>query len=337
MFTSTVSVNAADLVNALAGVKPLFVKGSKTIALHLVSKHSKLTVTAGVDSMYTCDIPVVTEDAPLDVTVTYFDITTLIANSGLAEFELIGGMLEIHTSRAIIKLPPAFSTVQEFPEDYNDVYPVSTDSVVAGVKTLLSAGLSRIYKKEKSITLHTDYAVIKYPNIWVRTRTIGLHWPGVVLAPDTAKMVVSFAPEAVAKLGDNYLVLFHKNDKMLIPVKLDKEPDDMLAIINTLGNSLFVNIATYLNDLRVLSHLETTQITIEVYDSGFVTRAHTEGAELTIPVGSINNFVHSFRVPLDLWIACFSILGGGDIELLYKGDIICLRTRTVCILLRALL
>lgn len=333
--SATVRVTTVALRNVLDSLKPLFPKGSNTIPVHFSYSDDMLTITAGTDSMVQGKCVAESDSAVADFTAIYCDITDFLPGNGYVDLIFSEIFIEIKSNVSSVTFPQAYSTVQKFPDDIPETMELNTDSVCDGLKKLLSLGLSNIYKKEKSIVISKDRAMLLYPNVYVMTRLVGMP-VSAILAPEHSKFIVNFRPDAVAKYGSNMLVFIRNNASLLVPFKEVTEHVSFSNILNNPANPVHIDIDGYLNDLRVVSKLPCKRVTVSIFEDGISTSAVADNISIRLPLGDGSKFRRSMELPMQLWLTCFKALNGGDAEILYQGDILCIRNRTISMLIHAL-
>ena len=333
--SETVRVRTNTLRDILECLKPLFPKGSNTIPVHFEYANQLLTITAGVDCMVQGKCVAECDSAVVDFTAIYCDITDFLPGNNYTDLVYSEAFLEIKSDTSTIQFPSAYSTVQQFPTDELDILEMNTDSVCDGLKRLLGLGLSNIYKKDKSVIIANDRALLLYPNVYIMTRVIGMPIQAV-LAPDHAKFIILFRPEGVARYGSDMLIFKKNSTKLLVPYKAVVESVSFSDILSNPSEPVRIDTDGYLNDLRSLSKLACKKVTVSLFEDGISTSASADNISIRLPLGKTEQFMRSMELPMQLWLICFKALNSSVAEFLFQGDVLCMRNRTISILLRAL-
>ena len=334
--STVVDVKACDLRKCLQYLNPLFPKGTIEVPLGVNLSKGVLTITCQTSCIFQAKLQCDSEDAA-SCTVIYFStICNILPSEGFISFEFIPSGLLLTGTDFEVTLPLGYSTigVYDFGEHYYQNI-VSKD-YISTCTSILNMGLDKLYAKPKPISIHKDISVLKYPNTWVQIRSIGLPF-ACMLDPAHLQMLCKFEPTKVSSDEHDALILVNDYATVKMPCKSDIEDSKIKDFVYKCDKVVNVNLEGYLDKLRSASKFDAKlKCRITLYEEGVKTTLSLSNVTMSVGSGNLQSKVlTTFHLPLQVWLSFVKALGNGLVQLLYGGDIICMRNQSLIILTRA--
>lgn len=334
---STAIVQTKALRKTFTELKNFFVKGSYTLAVHFETVDDKLYISTGSNCLYRKGLEMKESIANTSATVTVIDLQYCLGDSDLTTLEFLPTGIRLENENAALMLNNAYSTVPKLPNlDDVSYFDINTEHICAGLKTLTNVRLSALYKKESPIHIYQNVAVLKYPNVWIATQTIGFQL-STILSAEHCKLMEIIEPTRIGMYSTDYLVAANDSTLLMLPCKEVNDSYEIPNMIADMSGPYRQEWTQYLGQLSALEKTKVPFVSIGLYEHGINTSAQKDGLDMNFRCGvTTGKLLTSFTVPLQLWFTCLKAINTELLEILYKEDTVCLRTTSVIIVLRVL-
>lgn len=333
---SSAIVFTKDLREAFSELKHFFVKGSQTLAVNFEVIDDRLCLSTGSNCLYLKWIPVKSPNN-FSVTVAVIDLQFCLGDDEFTSLEFTPKGIKLENANISLLLSNAYSTVPRLPDISNVTFSaVNTEHVCSGLKTLTNVRLGAIYKKDNSIHIYDSTSILKYPNVWIVSQTLGLQFNAIVSA-EHCRLIEAIGPTEFGFYNNEHIAVRNANTTLVFPCqKLSKE-NDISGMLKDMSKPRRYLLTQYLGQISMLEKMKVPHVSIGLYEYGLTTNATKDNIDMKFKCGEVdNNLLRTFTVPLALWSACIKALNSDLIEILYKEDTLCMRTASVIILLRVL-
>ena len=334
--SSTAVVYTKDLREAFSELKHFFVKGSQTLAVHFEVSDDYLSITTGSNCLFLKQLPVKTS-SNFSVTVTVIDLQFCLGEDELTSLKYTPTGIKLENANLSLLLSNAYSTVPQLPDISKVSFnAINTEHVCSGLKSLTGARLGAVYKKDNSIYVYDNVSVLKYPNVWFTSQTIGLQFKAIVSA-EHCRLIEVIEPTEFGYYNADHIVVRNSNTTLLFPCQRLNTDYDVPEMLKDMSDPNRYYLTQYLGQLSVLEKMKVPHVSIGLYEHGLTTSATKDNIDMKFKCGEVtSSLLRTFTVPLPLWSACIKALNSELVEILYKEDTLCLRTASVIILLRVL-
>ena len=315
----------------------LIPKGSKGLPVGIDLQAGILSIYHNAGTVYLKQLDVNSQDTA-HCTVLFYDISDLLISTGIAETKVTfqENGVRVYNDIVDLFLRHGYSTIEypDLPRDGYVLLPASGWN--SNLQTVLNMGLDKLYMKSTPITVASGTSVLKYPNTWVRCRTMGLNLNRVIDI-EHIRLLNKFLPNQYQLLG-NDSVLFRRDDAyLLLPCRQPNDLADTDNFIQTalskMSEPIDVYVAHYLNSIRSLSKLSNKSVcNLVLFENGMKTVIEESGAGMSVLCGEAGKVIGTVQIPLNAWLVFLRALGTDRIQVLIGGDILCLRNQFLVIL-----
>ena len=333
------TVKCSLLKNCLGDIVPLFSKGSAIIPVGFKLSKNVLTVICNNKCYYMNNIELdECEDGSQEVVVQYKNILDYLPSTGTLELELTQRGISLSNSDVSLTLPEGYSTYKEL-----DVYglqftPIVSTGYLSGLRTLLGFNLASLTKMEKPITVYQQTSVVKYPQLLVQTRTIGLPFSGT-FTPELINLMVKFQPKEVCHSNSAVVTLKRNNAYLQLPRESLVGENNFMNFMKDLSNPITFNTEGFSEKIRCMTKLgNDVECRVVIHSTGMSCSIMQEGVTITNKLGDCSTEVLKvFKLPIGIWNLCIRALDSSTAQILYGGDKVCLRTQSVIIIARVMI
>lgn len=331
------TVKSADMLHALETLVPLFPTGQKSMPVGMYVKNGKLTIVCLSGSVYQADVDIDNYTLDYEATILYHDITPLLHMSGemFIEFSQVG--MSIKSDDVDCNFTFGYSMVAKQNFDNYIFRGINSDNYYTGLHDILNLGLTKLYNIPTPIILMDNYALQKFPNTWVQTRTpnLGLR---TMLDQEHVRLLLRFKPTGVCSTSNNTLVFRNSYAYLQIPCKPLTDDKLITSLMEQLGEPTQLELRSYTDKVRLASRLNTkATCSVAVHKSGLKTTVSYESSSVSVIAGNLESEVLKvFKLPVQVWLAFLKVLDSNTIQILIGGEKICLRTQAIIIVTRAL-
>ena len=338
MFTR-IKLSAAEFKNALLDIKSIIGKGDSSVLLLFKTTGTSLMICTTAKCTYKNYLDIEEIDgSSVEVSINYKDVTQMLGSTGRVELEFTSYALVVYSNNIEISLPIGYGIMTEpkLPEVEFKEIPVS--SYVSGLKSILSIGLSDIYKSELPIHIYKHLAVSIFPNIVIQSYVPSFPLE-VALTPDYVKLIANFAATSVAMNGTKSMLLKKGKSVIEIPVRMLNKSNDFQQYMKGLDNSFTCSIEGYSEQLRNISKIGSNlKLKLVFHEKGLHCKAEYENTSISLSIGDTTSAMKTaMYVPAALYLNVIKAYGGGVVEFLYGKDIICIRNKSLITVLRAII
>lgn len=333
------TVKASVLRSCLEDISPLFSKGSSTVPLGLKIENEKLTVVCNNKCSYLNSIDLEEQSTgSQELVIVYRNLLDYLPYNGNLEIEMHPKGVTIYNDDISVTLPEGYSEFKPLDNTGLEYKPINSTGYLSGLRSLLNFNLASITKMEKPITVYQQLSVLKYPQLIVQARTMGLPFSGV-LTPEIANLILKFQPEEVCDSMPAFL-LFKRNDAYLqVSREQLSTENNFMDYMEGLSEPVTLFMDKYIDKIRSMSKINSTSVCeISLHSEGMSSCVKQEGISIAANVGNCQSPVLSaFKMPISIWQLCIRALGEGNAQILYGGDKVCLRTQSIIIIARVMI
>lgn len=326
-----------ELRKVFNDISPLFPTGTHVIPVLFRVHGSYLDIACTTGCVYRSSIPVNNpENVSWELTALYKSLVDFVKD-GQIELKAETFGLLVKGSGFEIQLGLAYSTITwpDIPDV--DFVEVNSTGYISGLRTLLNLGLDKIYAAEKPIHLYGSVAVIKYPNMQAQARTIGLDLVAVMV-PEHVRMLIRFQPDHYYTNGVDSVILRRKDTFVILPMDVKREENLFIEFLNGMSEPITLSLDGLIDKLRNMSKLNPRgRCKLVLKESGLDITLSSENTYITTKLGDDQSKVlTALYLPMSVLLAMVKVTDGGKAQFLYKGDLLCLRTQSLIIVVRAL-
>lgn len=336
--SSGVSVGTFVLRKALGDISPLFPSGTHTVPVLFQLRGNALLMACTTGCLYINTLSVSnTDNESWEATVVYKNLLDFLPKDGSVTITHAPFGLNFRGEGCSIDLPVGYSiiTPPEIPNgDYADV---TSNGYVSGLRYLIGMNLGTLYAADKPINLYGDIAVLKYPNIQIQVRTPGLGL-FATLAVEHVRLLMRFEPEEWYTNNVDMLVLKRKQAYLELPMEPISEENKFVELLAGMSDPITLDFEHYLDKLRSMQKTSARgRCKLVLRESGLTTSVSHENITISTTMGDEESkVVSTLYMPMDLWLAMVRAAGSGKAQVLFREDVLCLRTQAIIIVVRAL-
>ena len=339
MAATSIRLKSSDLIRVCNLLKHLIPSGSATMPIGLYLRNNVLSIYCTQRCRFKADLALIDKvEAEYAVTVLYTDIKGLLTSgeSVTLTFEAYG--VELESSSFTCMMTLGYSTVEPFEEPDIVFSDITSQDYLIGLRNISTAysGLINIYKHETLIDCYGNACVLALPNVIIKARTSAFGVTGRI-AIDYIKLIAALCPTQYTICGNK---LWFSSNGIYINVPLSNQVNDDLTsqLISSMSEPHTVNLEHYSDKLRMLTTInKNAHCTITLYENGMATSASVENITTSVKTGKCDNVVKVVSLPLRLWTFLLKLADSETAQYLVGKDTICLRTKDIVIVTRALL
>lgn len=333
------TVKCSLLKSCLSDLTPLFSKGSSIVPVGFSVNKSVLTIVCNNKCSYLNSIELDEEVIGVqEVVVQYKNILDYLPNTGTIDIEIQSNGIYLSNESVSLTLPAGYSEYKTIETKGLNFKPIVSTGYLSGLKALLNCNLVSLTKMEKPITVYQQLSVVKYPQLLVQARTMGLPFSGV-FTPELINLIVKFQPTEVCDDSPTF-VLFKRKDAYL---QVSREPvtsaNNFMDYMKDLSDPIQFDMQGYAEKVRCMTKLgNNCECTVVLHSNGLSSSITQEGVTVSNKLGDCNSEVKKvFKLPIGIWNLCIRALEDSTAQILYGGDKVCLRTQSIIIIARVML
>lgn len=333
-----ITLSSYELRKCLTDLSPLLTAGSRTIPVLFKCDGSELHIACTTGCFYRDTIAVSNPDGESwESTVVYKNLLNFVHSSGDVSIihETFG--ITIEGEDYTITLQNGYSTITLPNIEGVEFIPIDSSQYVVGLHALMNLGLDKIFADDKPYHLYGDVAVLKYPSIQAQARTPGLRLVAVI-SSEHVKLLSKFGPTEFATNNVDRIVCKRKSAYLELPMDVKREDNHTLELLDGMSDPVTVSLNGVLDKLRSIEKLDPKgRCKIVLYANGFSVSMRSDRTEICSNFGHTEGAVLSvLYLPIALLLAMVKASGNSTAQFLFKGDLLCLRTQNIIIVVRAL-
>ena len=335
--STVLTVSTEELASCFGELALLIPKGSKDLPVGVDLQAGVLSFYHNAGTVYLHKFDVNSSNVE-HCTVLFYNIGELLTATGNQEtyLEFLDTGLHVYNDISDLQLNHGYSSVAypEFPDaGYIDLPATGWKD---SLQTVLNMGLDRLYMQAKPIVVTEGESILKYPNTWVKCKTLALNL-NKILDIEHVRLLTKFRPNAY-QIYTHESLLFKRGDAFLmLPCKT---PDDLKdtaeffqSAMSKMSEPVTINVAHYTNSVRSLSKICNKAVcNLIIYESGVKTVIDESGANMSVTCGKSGKVVGTAQIPIAVWLVFLRALGTDRIQIMLGGDILCLRNQSLIIL-----
>lgn len=338
MSAGTVTIKAVNLVDFVSSIISLFPKGSTTLPIGVTIEGDTITFTCTTGCYYQAEYAINNpNNVSKSMTILFCNIVDYLPTTDEIAITFQSRSMEFSGAGFEISLSTGYSLVNKLDFSRYQFETIVGKQYIAALKDLMSLNLSSIYMHEVPVSIYRNVSVIKYPNLMAMSKTDGLTFSGSII-PDHVKLLCKFSGDEVCDTDEDSLIFRRGNSYLQLPRKKLYEENNFLRMMEGLSEPYNLSFTGYINRLRAMGKLGTNaKCKLVLLNDGLKTTVSTNSITLTDKIGKCqDSVVKTFEMPITVWSMIVKALGNGTVQILYRGDVLCLRTQYLIILTRAL-
>ena len=331
-------VRAYELRRLLNDLSPLFPSGTHTIPVLFKLKQSDLVIACTTGCVYSNTLTVSNPDnESWEITVMYKNLLDFVVAEGQVRVEHAPYGVTLYGNGYSVQLPAGYSIISEPVMKDKDFKSVLSTGYVSGLSALVGMGLGNLYAVDKPVHMYGQVSVLKFPNVQVQARTPGIDVTAVI-APEHVRLLTRFGPDSWWTNGTDALIVRRDHAYLELPIDAVHEENTFVKLMDGLSSPISLDLEHYIDKLRSMAKMNARgRCKLAIKESGLVTTVSQDNLSITTTVGNDDGKVlNSVYLPMPLWMAMVKAAGNNKAEILFRGDVICLRTQAIIILARAL-
>lgn len=334
MFTD-ITVKGAELKSILSDIAPLIPSGTKSVPVGVSLSNGVLSFTCMGLCNYEATIQVDSIDGA-DITIAYTAVHDLIPSNEEVSIRIQADGMSVETSKLNRFFRVAYSVVSKL--DYKEIplSPIEGISALSNLRMLVKTQLPNLYKKEPAVDIYDEIAIMKYGNLWLQTRALGLPCK-CTFTQECIKVLTSFAPKRYCEISSDTMLFVRGNCRLYVPMKRCTSLVNATTVIPKTDIAVRLNMDKFNDNIKLLKAMGCKNATMTLLQNGLTVYGESAEGSIQLPLGDVNSeFVASFQVPTDLAIICFNMFSGSLLEFLYKDGILCMRNKDLVMVLHVL-
>ncbi|MCM1218882.1 MAG: hypothetical protein NC548_30740 [Lachnospiraceae bacterium] len=337
--SSGLTVGIWKFRQALSAIVPLFPSGTHVVPVLFRLSNEDLLLVCTSGCVYSDTLTVSNPDNEnWEVTVMYKNLLDVLPTDGQLNIMYTSFGIELVGGSCTVQLPKGYSiiTPPKFPDSGYTRIPESS-LFRNGLRTLVGMGLGSLYLQDKPVHLYGQVALLKYPNVQVQVRVPGLDMY-MMLAPEHVKMLSGFNPSEWYTNGVDTLILKRDGAYLEMPMEPLHEENHFVELLNGMSVPVTLDLEHYLDKLRSMSKANPRgRCKLVIREKGLTTSVSQDNITIETTIGDIGSkVINAVYIPMPLWLTMVKAAGSNMAQILYQGDVICLRTNAIIIVAHAL-
>lgn len=327
------TVRGAELKSCFIDMSSLLKKYDRAKVFGIEATKDKITFTVDTGISYTRSIDVISgsEMINMSLTVLFADISHFLPARSEITLDITQFCVRVIAPGATMTLQIGESIVAPYVPRRGALVDLDYAAIRGAYKVFSgTADLQKAYGRDFAITMYGDYALMRSPTLWIRTKSQGLV---SILSMEQLKSIVTFQPDFVE---ESDRLEFHKGNAILsIPKLAPTEADKFNEHINGMKLTTLLRMSGVVKELlEVKRAFGVGEAQIHLHKEGFHMSMSKGGITLEESYNVSGDSVFSFRYMLDIFIMCLNILGEDvDINIYTKEGLVCLESTATSILI----
>lgn len=332
--SATVKLSSAKLHECFQCLSLVAAKGSQLTPVSLSLKKDILTMTClqGCVIQYSLNVESTGNE---EFVFMFYDVTPIIPLTGDAEIEIDNYEVQVKGDSFKCAFPRGYGEPETYDFSQCSYTAIEHKDFSTGLKTILGMNLDKFYGQAVPVNIYGDIAVIKHACCYVQARAWGLPFTAQ-LDPDHVKMLIKFQPLEVSTSIADTIVFRRKNSIMQLPCRYEIPKNNFTEFLKGMESKCRVTLGGLHDRVREAAKVSNkSKCEILGTRAGLQVTITIENASSSLSVGDMNGdiqFVCMFHI--QVFLAILKALGSGEIEILTGGDLVCLRTQTLIVLIR---
>lgn len=326
-------VSSKKLQRALKVAKAL-----KAVSICMTYSDGKLyfTVNRGIVYQKSIDCISAVDTVSLSSVVSYLDISEFLPDDGEVTLEFIDTSIVCQSEecRVTFKQSEALLSKTDNPS-LEGAVPFDSANFNKVVATIVHLSpLERMYKRSALINFMSTYASVQYPTFWVRVASPDLK---CTLTMDEAKLLRTFVPKSY-RIEKDVMYLFTTDEFLVLPCTTALDESAFMDILQDMGSIAFLDATGVYSKLeRAQRIFGSGEVTVYAKEKGVLIRITRKDIDTEVIIGDVTQgeTLCTFHILIEFLTLAFNLLGEGTFEILYKGGTLCLRNKTISMLISA--
>lgn len=334
--SAEITVTSDNIQNILLHLKHFMPKGDTSLNVTIRVNNKRLYVACKSYMLYKAYIgPAECEDVALSV--RYHDLLPYIKNSKTLTFCIEPKSVSISTTSCTCTLGSSydFDEVDFDVPSFDDLVIIDNVEVFGALRSFMqTTQLFKLYKKEHPYSIYNGVVLLKTPSVLVQGRCSSLNLNSVLTA-DVLKTLITLQPDNYC-IKENSLYLFSNYYACIVPIQPIIENNIFTSLIPKV-NPVRIQTEHFNDTLAAINVMHPEYTHFNIYTDGISVIATTSDCEIKDTIGLCTELVATCRVPIELLIVAFRMLGANTMaEVLYEKGILCLRNQNLSMLIHAL-
>lgn len=332
--STVVTLPAKELRDVFSTISLVVAKGSQLTPVSLELKDNKLSFVCLQGCVVQGSVAVASNEIAALVFM-YYDVTPIMPPSGNVDVALFEYGVEVTGDDFSCAFPIGYSEVTEYDFSECKFTKIENDAYINSLRTVLGMNLDKLYGKPVPFSIYGAVAVVKHPCCYVQTRMYNVPFQAQI-DPEHIKMIIRFKPWEVSTTIPDTLVFRKGSHTLQIPCRSRMGENDFVSFLKGL-KSIGVMSATGLYDrVNYSSRVSTkSRCRLEITGGGIKISTTIDNATSTVSSGDVSTeILYTATFPISTLLAFLRAIGDDKMEILAGGELLCLRTQNLIILVR---
>lgn len=332
--STTITVPSRDLRDCFSTLALIAHKGSQLTPASLILQNGKLTFIClqGCVVQSSLSVPC---DEIANLVFMFHDVTPIMPPSGNVDVALFDYGVVVTGEDFSCQFPLGYSDVTEYDFSECRFTQIENNAYLDNLRIILAMNLDKLYGKPVPFTLFENVAVVKHSCCYIQTRTYGIPFQAQI-DPEHIKMLIRLKPYEVSDTIPDTLVFRKGSNVLQIPCRSRVDENDFmlymeqLKVVGTVSASKLYERVNYSSKIGSKSRCR-----IHVTESGIKITTNSDNASSSVSNGDMSKEItFTAMFPIPVLLAFFRAIGDSQMEILAGGELFCLRTQNLIILVR---
>lgn len=334
--SAEITVTSDNIQNILLHLKHFIPKGDTTLNITIRVSDKRLYIACKSYMLYKAYVGVA-ECEDIAISVRYHDLLPYIKNSNTLTFCIEPKSVSISTTSCTCTLGSSydFDEIDFDVPSFDDLVIIDNTEVFGALHAFMqTTQLFRIYKKEHPYSIYNGVILLKTPSVLVQGRCSSLNL-NAVLTADVLKTLITLKPDNYC-IKENNLYLFSNYYACILPVQPIIESNIFVSLIPNV-DPVRIHTGHFNDTLTAINTVHPEFTHFNIFTDGISVVATGADCEINDSLGLCTELVATCRVPIELLIVAFKMLGANtNAEVLYEKGVLCLRNQNLSMLIHAL-
>lgn len=301
------------------------------IGLQLSNNRLRLTLNNGYIAAYEKEVSSIDE---WESTFLYQDSYAFITGEEGITLECDDYGVSLLSETCECVFPNAYSVVGTV--DFHEYEFKQMPSIdISEIRSLLKLNLEKIYKMTYPVYIRDGIAIVKYPSFYAQARVLE-PFSGISLSLAHWGIIDKFAPTTYSQWNSQCLVIGKGSWTVMLPCTTSNQENNFMPLLEDMSPVFQMNLHNYAESIRILARVKGVEYCdLTIYPHGLRTTARYGNTSTAVRYGNVDDsLIGTYSLPINVWIAMLNAIGDSTAELLLGGGKLCLRNRTVAMLLR---
>lgn len=332
--STVLTLPAKELKECFSALSLIAAKGSQLTPVSLILKDQKLSFVCLQGCIVQGSIAVASNEIA-NAVFMYYDVTPIMPPSGNVDVALYDYGVTVAGESFTCSFPTGYSDVTEFEFSDHKFTKIENNAYIDSFRVMLGMNLDKLYSKPVPVTVFGNVAVVKHSCCYVQTRMYNLPYKAQIDA-EHVKMIMKFKPWEVSASSPNTLVFRKGNIVLQIPCRTGIGENDFPEFLKDMKTVCMVNAGGLYEKVNYTAKVSSkSKCTILTTARGIKISVNIDNASSSISNGDMSgDITFTTFFPISTLLAFLRAIGDDTMEILTGGELLCLRTQNLIILVR---